>query len=111
MNKYGFFDWKDDRENSIAFLNPKVIDTTRRIKMTDLMIVERFNDEEWKEIQFSELKEDDRFRMLDPDTKDLFIGSNNRTEFIAAGYPYMNDDEICTVNVKDEIRWEFPARY
>jgi len=69
--------------------------------MTDLMIIERLDNKEWKEIQFNELKDGDKFRMLDPDTKDLFIGSNNRTEFIADGSTYMNDDEIHTVNIKE----------
>ncbi len=41
MNKSGFFDWKDDREISIAILNSEVIDTTGRIKMTDLIIMEK----------------------------------------------------------------------
>ncbi len=102
MSKSGFFDWKDDRENSIAILNPKVIDTARRIKMADLMIIELFEDEEWEEIQFKELKDGDRFRMLDPDTKDLFIGDNNKTEFVAVLEPYYNENEVLTVRIEED---------
>ncbi len=63
------------------------------------MIIELFESGGWKEIQFKELKDGDRFRMLHPDTKDLFIGDNNKTEFIATSEPYENEDGILTVDV------------
>ena len=69
--------------------------------MTDLMIIEKFESREWKELMFKELKDGDKFRMLDPDTKDLFIGDDNKTEFIAMSDPYENEDGILTVSVKD----------
>ena len=67
--------------------------------MTDLMIIELFENGNWKEILFKELKDGDRFRMLDPDTKDLFIGDNNKTEFIATSDPYENEDGILTITI------------
>jgi len=50
MSKSGFFDWKDGREISIAILNPKVIDTTRRIKMADIGIKLSEKDDDTKDI-------------------------------------------------------------
>ncbi len=67
--------------------------------MTDLMIIELFENGKWVEIQFKELKKGDRFRMLDPDTKDLFISDKNNTEFIASSEPYENEDGILTVDI------------
>ncbi|KKM63176.1 hypothetical protein LCGC14_1514090 [marine sediment metagenome] len=67
--------------------------------MTDLMIIELFENGKWVEKSFGEIKIDDKFRMLYPDTKDLFIGDNNKTEFIASSEPYENEDGILTVDI------------
>lgn len=65
------------------------------------MIIELLEEANWKEIQFSELKDGDRFRMLDPDTKDLYIGDNNKAEFVVVLEPYYNEDEVLTVQVEE----------
>ena len=67
--------------------------------MDDLMIIELFENGKWVEKSFGEIKIDDKFRMLYPDTKDLFIGDNNKTEFIASSEPYENEDGILTVDI------------
>lgn len=66
------------------------------------MIIELLEEGNWKEIQFNELKDGDRFRMLDPDTKDLYIGDNNKTEFVTVLEPYYNEDEVLTVRVEED---------
>jgi len=37
--------------------------------------------------------------MLDPDTKDLFVGTRNKTEFIATTKASKNDDGILEVEI------------
>lgn len=59
--------------------------------MSKLRKVEIKNNEEWKEIEFSELKKGETFRMFEPDgepVKDL----NNRTEFLATSDTYMSEE-------------------
>jgi hypothetical protein len=58
--------------------------------MSKLRKVEIKNNNIWEEINFSELKKGDTFRMFEPDgepVKDL----NNKTEFLATSDTYMSE--------------------
>lgn len=59
--------------------------------MIKLRKVEIKDNDEWKEISFSELKKGDTFKMFESDgtpVKDLY----NRTEFLATTNAYMSDE-------------------
>lgn len=53
---------------------------------------------EWKEIKFKDLKEDDIFRLFESTGEQVF-GDNNQTEFIASSNAFLNEDDIWSVNI------------
>jgi len=72
--------------------------------------IEMLENEEWKEVQFQELKSGNVFRMFEPDGKpvvgaiDEFEGT---TSWKVIRDPYLNEDNVLTVDCglvdKDEI--------
>lgn len=74
--------------------------------MGNLMIIEIYKDGEWIESSFEEIDIGCKFRMRNPDTKELFIGDNDEVEFVAASECYVKnldvDHSILTVDVEKE---------
>lgn len=67
--------------------------------MLDKMIVEIFKNREWLVDNFQDLVIGSKFRMRHPHTKEIFVGDDNRTEFVVISKPYTNEDGIETVDI------------
>jgi len=63
------------------------------------MIIEVLKDE-WTKIEFGELKIGDKFRMRYPENEELFVGDNGETEFVTISEPYLNENDIPTVDIE-----------
>ena len=63
----------------------------------------RINEEKdgWVEIQFQDLKDEDRFRMFNPETGEEFRGDKGLYEWIVIGEPYQTDEGVWAVNIRE----------
>lgn len=72
--------------------------------MTDLMIVEILKDDEWIERMFQDIIIGSKFRMRNPNTKELFVGDSGKTEFVAISKPYVKnidvDHSVLTIDIR-----------
>ncbi len=65
----------------------------------DKVTTKIFQNNNWVEIEFTELKDGDRFQLINPDGtfhKDEY----RETDWIADGLPYLNKDDIWQINIK-----------
>lgn len=67
--------------------------------MGDERYVEIYNCGEWVKASFEELKIGDRFRLYES-TGELVIGENGQIEWFCTSKPYLNINNILTVNVE-----------
>lgn len=69
----------------------------------DLMTVEIQSEEgQWEATEFSSIKPGTVFRLINPDTNELFPGKSGKTEFKSETKPYKNVDGVLTVDVEEE---------
>ena len=67
----------------------------------DDMVIEANRNGMWETIEMKGLKDGDVFQMFDPETGKQFIGDNESIEWKVMGDPYLNEDDIWSVNVED----------
>jgi len=73
--------------------------------MKDLMMIEIYEDGEWIESLFQDITIGTKFRMRNPDTKELFV-DDDKTEFVATSECYVKNldvgNSILTIDVEKE---------
>ncbi len=67
--------------------------------MKELMQVEIYEDEEWKSVAFEDLEPGMKFRLWNTVTESFFVGNDDKTEFVASGRPYKNEDGVATIDI------------
>jgi len=67
--------------------------------MEEIMRTEIYEDEEWKVWAFEDLEPGMKFRLWNPITEAFFVGNDDKTEFVASGRPYKNEDGVGTINI------------
>ena len=67
--------------------------------MKELRKVEIFENGQWNEIEFKDLKLGNKFRLFEPDGERVIDKEKNEDEWMATSDAYLNENEVYQINI------------
>lgn len=67
--------------------------------MNDMRKVQIYKNNKWRDIDFMQLKQGDKFRMFEPDGEPVISPQSGTSEWITTTDIYLNDEGNLTINI------------